>query len=122
MAFVHVWNEWLAAEPRDHLVNAFIRASDATSLHELQRFLENPKTIQQLTYIDPTDRLTNQLNEDQREDLLALPHILDQFYKEEGSIKRAHSRFIQLTRDNYEDYLCRTRAHRSGSSRVHLPS
>ena len=43
-----------------------------TSFHELQRFVEKPHTIEQLTCIDPTDRLTYQVH---RKHLLALPQI-----------------------------------------------
>ena len=109
MAFIHVWNVWLAAGPRDHPINAFIRASNSTSLKELQRFLQNPNTIQQLTYIDPTNRLTHQLTNEQREDLLVLPHVLRPIYESSRSkikpIKHAHKLILQKSRSDFECYI-----------------
>ncbi len=110
MAFVHVWNEWLAAGPRDHPVNKFIRASNSTSLQELQRHLEKPRTTHQLMYIDPTDQLTNKMTWENRTDLLALPFVLNRLRKDCASPPQRdyHDTIVKaiLDQDTYGWYVC----------------
>ena len=69
----HVLVNWFVDWAGEKIpVYPYIVEQNITTLSELQRFLENPRTIQQLTCIDPTDRLTYQVH---RKHLLALPQI-----------------------------------------------
>jgi hypothetical protein len=101
LQFIHIVDEWLCGGRRDHPIRTFIAANNLTTLQELHGFLELPSTITQLTHIDPSDQLTHRLSEDQREDLLALPHVLNLFYEECQSIEHAHNHVVKKTHDDY---------------------
>ena len=81
----HVLVNWFGDGDRENNpVYLYVVAQNITTLPELQRFLENPRTIQQLTCIDPTDRQPHHLNERDRQLLLALPRILEYGLPEPG--------------------------------------
>ena len=81
----HVLVNWFVDWAGEKIpVYPYIVEQNITTLPELQRFLENPRTIQQLTCIDPTDRQTHPFNERARQLLLALPRILEYGLPEPG--------------------------------------